>query len=373
MKTYGFIAILCCLMVAGSAWAATGDSFRVTRLPEWQGQRLTPRAMNDRGQVVGAMHAPGGPSHLFLWDRVSGVLDLGPALARSSDINNKGQIVGTVFRVAEKTLAFLRDPDGRVEFIGGAERESVAQAINDQGQVVGRTFNPMRGVYHGFVWDRANGMRELRSPRGGPAQATEISNAGEVFGYMMYHQGIYLQRRSCYWELAESAGAAAVDVPGGKFFSMNGNGWVVGKYTYLNGGAYAVLWHSRGGIEKLFPCDLDDDVFAPLACRVNDANQVVCIEEKRDPWPTRIDATGSREWRCYLWDRARGRIFFDACFPERTCDFTLCDLNNRGCILGIAHLEDADQDIPILLEPVFAKNEDQPDGESSTDVALARQ
>ncbi len=373
MRTYGFIAILCCLTAAGPAWAAAGDSFKVTRLPEWQGQRLTPHAMNDRGQVVGAMHAPEGPSHLFLWDRANGVLDLGQALPKSSDINNKGQIVGTLVGSEGHMRAFLREPDGRVEFLAPADRASQAWAINDKGQVVGRTFIPTRGVYHAFIWDREGGMQELHSPRGGPAQAAEISNAGEVFGYMEYHQGVRLQRRPCYWELTGPAGVASVDVPGGKFFSMNGNGWVVGKYTYLNGGTYAVLWHSRGGIEKLFPYDLDDDTFVPLACRVNDANQVVCIEEKRDPWPTRIDRTGSREWRCYLWDRARGRVFFDECLPERTCDFTLCDLNNRGCILGIAHLEDADQDVPILLEPTSAKNEDQPDGQSSTDAALARQ
>lgn len=365
MRTYGFIAILCCLTAAGPAWAATGDSFRVTQLPEWQGRTLKPHAMNDRGQVVGVMPNPEGPWHLFLWDRAKGMRDLGPVLSEPSDINNKGQIVATMLRSGKKIRGFLREPDGRVEFIGDADRESVARAINDKGQVVGQIFLPMRGVYHAFIWDRANGMRELSSPRGGPAEATAISETGQVFGYIQYHEGVRLQRRPCYWELTGPTGATPVDVPGNNFFSMNGNGWVVGTYAFLRSGSYAVLWQGRGGIEKLFPYGMDDDAFVPLACRVNDANQVVCIEEKRNPWPVRIDTIGALERRCYLWDRDRGRIFFDECLPAHTGAFTLCDLNNQGCILGIAHLKDADQDVPILLEPVFGKNEARPDDQTS--------
>lgn len=144
---------------------------------------------------------------------------------------------------------------------------------------------------------------------------------------------------------------------------MNDHGQVVGKYTFLCSGTYAVLWHSTGGIEKLFPY-ADDDAFAPLTYMVNDPNRVACIEEKRRTRPVGVNPNDSLERRYHLWDRARGKISFDGYLPADTREFTVRDLNNQGCILGVAHLRAPYRDVPMLLEPVFAKNESRPEDQT---------
>jgi hypothetical protein len=354
MRTYRIIAILCCLLaVASPALSAQGHFFKVTRLPEWQGRAVEPHAMNDLGRVVGVVRGSEGPWHLFLWDRDSGVQDLGIVSSESCNINNKGQIVGTMPGPEGTMQAFLREPDGRVEFIGSPGRTSEARAINDREQVVGRVLVPRRGMYRAFIWDRTTGMRELGRPYTGGA--TAISDTGQIFGYITYQEGIRHRQRPCYWELTGSSSDSPTETPSRDFFGMNGKGWVVGKHVFAKGGPHVVLWCASAGMVKLFPYLDEDNAFVPSTCMVNDANQLVCIDEKRAPWPEQIDANASPERLCYFWDPTAGRIPLDEYLPAQTREFIVCDLNNRGCILGIARLEDGGR-VPILLEPTHVAN-----------------
>ncbi len=91
-----------------------------------------------------------------------------------------------------------------------------------------------------------------------------------------------------------------------------------------------------------FPYGPDDGTYERSTWLVNDVNQVVCIEEGYRPWgQASIEATSPRQQR-YLWDPAEGKISLDAYLPPQTREFTVRDLNNQGCILGVAHLEDGD-------------------------------
>jgi probable HAF family extracellular repeat protein len=360
MRPWSIAAILFCLLAWGTPiLAAQPKCFKVTTLPEWQGRTLEPHAMNDQGQVVGLIRPDAGQWHLFLWERQSGVQDLGPVYPKPCDINNRGQIVGTMYEPGSTIMrAFLREPDGTVEILGSPDGlDSEATAINNRSQVVGRSFVARPGVYHAFIWDRTNGIRDLGATGGRASAATAISETGQVFGFIDYWESVHLRQRACYWDLADSFNTDAIQTPSNDFYSMNGNGWIVGKYAFLNGGPYVVLWQSNAGIQKLFSCVPDEGVFERSTWMVNDVNQVVCIEEKkRDPGEQASTEDSMPQQRRYFWDPAQGKISLDGYLPPQAREFTVRDLNNRGCILGIAHLEDGTSSLPMLLELTPARN-----------------
>jgi probable HAF family extracellular repeat protein len=98
---------------------------------------VDPEALNDRGQIVGTAVTSQG-NHLFLWDHVTGMQDLGPVIAGRLDINNAGQIAGTIVDPNGNQQAFLWEAGkGRTMLgtLGG--KMSVSLGINNRGQIVG--------------------------------------------------------------------------------------------------------------------------------------------------------------------------------------------------------------------------------------------
>jgi len=350
MKSHRIAAMVFCLLArAPQAAPAQPGRFTMTTLPAWHGMPFEPYALNDHGQIAGLIHLGDGKWHLFLWERGSGLKDLDSVYPSPCDINNHGQIVGTRIGAGDRPQAFLRAPDGTMEILGDLGGGfSEAAAINNQGQVVGQSLD---GERRAFIWDRAHGMRSLEVPGRFRTRAGAISDTGQVFGSLEYWEDIRPRHRPCCWDLATSASPMAIGPPSHDFFAMNSKGWVVGTYTFRNGDCYVVLWQVQGGIERLYACGSDDGMYGRSTWMVNDANQVVCIEEERQQWGEAEMRTGSGQARRYFWDRAGGKIPLDAYLPRETQRFDLRDFNNRGCILGIAHLEKNDRRVPLLLEP----------------------
>ena len=137
-----FIGIVLTLVgTAVLAWPGRPRLYRTTLLPTWSGQAFVPKALNDRGQVVGAMDPGRAPWPLVVWDRKEGLQDLGFPFYGDGDINNHGQIAGTALNPNGIMQAFIMDPNGTVQFLGGlGGGSSQARAINDRGQVVGRSY-----------------------------------------------------------------------------------------------------------------------------------------------------------------------------------------------------------------------------------------
>ncbi len=155
--------------------------YKVTVLPSLGGKGMGAHAINDRGQVVGLAATRDGQRHLLLWDRRTGIQDLGPAEARF-DINNAGQICGTIVDSAGNSQAFLRDPDKGIIVLGTlGGKTSRAWALNNRGQVVGIS-ETAAGFNHAFIWDPTQGMRALGTLGGNESQSRAINDAGEVFG-----------------------------------------------------------------------------------------------------------------------------------------------------------------------------------------------
>ena len=173
------------------------------------GGTFFPRALNDRGDVVGEGSSP---NHGVLWrDGVIydlGVLD-GCEHATAEDINNHRQVVG--FCIGDSTERGFLWENGVLTDLGMAGFPfSEASAINEQGQIVGTYYSfTESGGYlwhegimtdlgldvfpvaidddgrivglrsgHAFVWD--NGvMTDL-----GPGRANDINERGEIVGHV---------------------------------------------------------------------------------------------------------------------------------------------------------------------------------------------
>jgi probable HAF family extracellular repeat protein len=116
-------------------------------------------ALNNRGEVIGQSSTPSDEYHAFLWTTQTGMVDLG-ANAVASDINNRGQIVGTISNQA----VLWTDVDTWREFgIFGVSPlgafASSANAINDRGWVVGGSTAAEGGA---FLWTPQGGDAESR-------------------------------------------------------------------------------------------------------------------------------------------------------------------------------------------------------------------
>ena len=197
------------------------------------------RAVNDRGQVVGASITAGlGPEHAFLWERGSmrDLGTLGGLTSDATDVNNRGQVVGASATTNGEIHAFLW-AGGRMRdlgTLGGAL--SVARAINDHGRVVG-TSTTADGESHAFVWAGGR-MRDLGLAAG--ATANDLNDRGQVTGGVPVPEAFHAYRLH----------RGPVDLDGrevafGEGVAINERGQVAGNSAGPAAFSHAVLW-SRG-------------------------------------------------------------------------------------------------------------------------------
>jgi probable HAF family extracellular repeat protein len=153
-------------------------AYRVVELDPPDGAEVTARALNDRGQVVGALRTPDGALYPFRWQ--GGVLTELPVLepapdgwGLARDVNIHGDVVGGSDAGGVQHAVLWRQ--GRAIDLGAG----FATAINDRGQVVG-TRSTAGGELRGFIWERGR-TRDLGIA--GPTEPLDINERGEVVGW----------------------------------------------------------------------------------------------------------------------------------------------------------------------------------------------
>ena len=185
------------------------------------------RGINDLGQVVGESTFPriGPPepeTHAFLWTPGLGMQDLGAlgsglTSSIAFDINNAGQVVGRSFLAKfvpppidpeTGSHAFLWTRGEGMRDIGALSGgESIAYAINDAGQVVGRSYvsRSMSVSYHAFRWTPAEGMLDLGAfgPAGDSSAALGINEVGQIVGWSTVGVGPYYGIHGALWTTSE--------------------------------------------------------------------------------------------------------------------------------------------------------------------------
>jgi probable HAF family extracellular repeat protein len=192
-------------------------SYLVTDLGTLGGDYSYVRDINDSGQAVGYSLTAGGNVHGFVWQ--NGVMtDLGTLGTNSSEafgINDFGQIVGRSV-TQDGTYAyhgFLLTPedtdgngapdrwfrdsnsDGKNDLMLDLGPYSVANDVNNAGQVVGSSWDGGRNEY-AVLWE--NGVRtDLGALGGYSSSATAINDAGQVAGTGYVAGG---QRSAFLWQ-----------------------------------------------------------------------------------------------------------------------------------------------------------------------------
>ncbi len=170
--------------ISGSTRAFLYSNGRMRSLGTLGGDFSYATAMNDAGQVVGYSHTLDDREHGFLYSNNT-MIDLGTLASRNiysfaSDINASGQVTGHWVDDQGYQRGFIYE-NGVMSDIGTlGGRWSIAQAINDAGDIVGIAETMFYGI-HGFV--RRNGqMIDIGSLGGGGSGAHDINNLGEVIG-----------------------------------------------------------------------------------------------------------------------------------------------------------------------------------------------
>jgi probable HAF family extracellular repeat protein len=138
-------------------------------------------AINDVNQIVGGAYYETG-YRAFLYDRgqMSDLGTLGGHYSSATDVNNRGQIVGSsTVRESHPFRAFLYDNGTMLDLgtLGGAS--SVAYAVNESTQIVGYATTIDGG--HAFLYQPIGGMRDIGT-LGETSSAYDINESGHVVG-----------------------------------------------------------------------------------------------------------------------------------------------------------------------------------------------
>jgi probable HAF family extracellular repeat protein len=162
-----------------------------------------PWDISNAGVAVGQWDGPNGA---FMWTNGGGMITMA-GLEGPGDIpigvNDLGQIVGWYRRtstVAGTAFLWTNGVITDLGTLGGAS--SVAWAVNNSGQAVGRADRPRKGaqsVFRAFIWTAADGMKDLGSITGRDwAQARDLNEVGWVVGETYVGSGA---SRATLWKL----------------------------------------------------------------------------------------------------------------------------------------------------------------------------
>jgi probable HAF family extracellular repeat protein len=139
-------------------------------------------AVNERGEVAGTYVTDGGGSRAFRWRDgvVTGLGTLGGDYSSATDINVHSDVVGSSVRLDEQSdygHAF-HWRNGVMTELPGIGGGTIADAINDRGDIVGSTLSADGGTITAALW-RGGRLIRLIPPFGDPAasMASDVTSA----------------------------------------------------------------------------------------------------------------------------------------------------------------------------------------------------
>ena len=307
--------------------------YRVTVLPSLGGNATIPRAINDRGEIVGVAQDPNGDYHLVLWDQASKLRDLGtlePGRGWQVDINNRGQIAVYKASPRYKPDAFVRDPNGTVHWLGPRDGTAFyGGLLNNQGQVAGKLKAADGSVRLG-LWDPGRGVTDSDAIVTQKLHILSINDKGQILGRNQTPGGIL---QAFLWDAND--GVTAVDMT---ICDLNNHSCIVGWRDSHHDGNYMVSWQKDTGYTKLF--EGQKGRFSRVM--VNDAGQILCDVELHSAQDT-----------CILWDPDKGRVVLDRQLSQNAKgELRPMGLNNHGCIIAAVLSDDKKRFQAIVMEPI---------------------
>jgi probable HAF family extracellular repeat protein len=313
----------------------------VTILPSLGGDFTLATGINDRGQVVGYSEIARHSYRLFLWDRQTGMRDLGYSSQGLPRLNNLGQIAGATEDASGVRQAFFWDPNGGMRLLGTlGGMSSEAHALNSRGQVVG-AYQVGKTYYRAFLWDYSGGMRDLGDPNYGFRRAWAINDAGQIVAFA--------SRGSFLLQVDEQGAVQACSrIPLIGLLGLNDKGAVVGLVRASQDRIDVAVWRAETGMQAL-----SLDALQATTSGINDAGQVLYSQTHAAPVRLLGRTLLDSHPRYSLWDPKRGEIPIHRYVPlKRGESFWATDLNNEGCIVGAIQSTKKGTSRAVLLEPV---------------------
>jgi probable HAF family extracellular repeat protein len=250
----------------------------MTKLPTLGGPNGVANRINNRGEAVGyaEKNTQENACSVFQFEPVvwrNGKIQELQTFPGDPDgvaawINDKGQVVGASGTCASfnpnsglylvENHALLWE-NGTVTDLGnlggtGGIAGNHSCAINNRGEVVGHSELPNDTTFHGFLWTRKTGMRDLRTLPGDSASlALGLSDKGEVVGASL---DANFSPRAFVWENGVMTDLnALIPASSGLYLlladSINSNGEIVGLGATNSGlhGFLATPCHRHGDRE----------------------------------------------------------------------------------------------------------------------------
>lgn len=226
-----------------------------------KGAGFTPQAVNASGQVAGFnTHAEVQRAFFYTPDEGYRLLsppigsDWVPVAVRGMD--SLGRVAGVGSLPSGLQHAFLSEPGGLalrdLGTLGG--EESVAYAMNDQGQVVGGSVSVTAGT-HAFLYSDSSGMRDLDTLGGVTSVALGVDALGRVVGSSQTLRG---EDHAFVWSTDDGMVDLNARIPVNSGWvltearALNAAGWIAGNGT-LNGRSRAFLLIPYSGRDTVPP------------------------------------------------------------------------------------------------------------------------
>jgi len=307
--------------------------YRVTVLPSLGGNATIPRAINDRGEIVGVAQDPNGDYHLVLWNQARKLRDLGtlePGRGWQVDINNRGQIAVYKANPRYRPSAFLRDPNGTTHGLDPSDTTVFyGGPLNNQGQVAGK-LKAADGSVRLALWDPGQGVTDSDAIVTQKLHILSINDKGQILGRDQKPGGML---QTFLWD--PNDGVTAVDMTN---CDLNNHSCIVGWRDSHHDGNCMVSWQKDTGYTKLF--EGQKGRFSRVM--VNDAGQILCDVEMDSPGDT-----------CILWDCDKGRIVLDGQLSQNAKgELRPMGLNDRGSIIAAVLSDDKKRFQAIVMEPI---------------------